>query len=263
MIGVFDSGVGGLTVVKEIFNLLPEQQIIYFGDTAHLPYGTKGESFVKKSSEKITKWLLDKGADVIVIACNTSSARASDFLKEKFPKVPIFEMVTPVVKDIAALKKKKIGIIGTPGTIESQVYNKKLLTLNPDLKIFPISCPLFVPLAEEGWLEGKITEEIAERYLKSLKNKKIESLVLACTHYPLLEETIRKVMGEKVNIINPAKSLVSQLNLFLENNPKVFSKIKRGKNHKFYFTDKPYNYEKISRLCFKKKIKHTLIKPLL
>ena len=172
-------------------------------------------------------------------------------------------MVTPVVKDITALKKKRIGIIGTPGTVESQVYNKKLLTLNPDLKIFPVSCPLFVPLVEEGWLEGKVTEKIAERYLKSLKNKKIESLVLACTHYPLLEETIQKVMGEKVNIINPAKSLANQLNLFLENNPKFSFKIKRGKNHKFYFTDKPYNYEKISRLCFKEKIKYTLIKPLL
>ncbi len=255
MIGVFDSGIGGLTVVSEIKKLLPEEKIIYFGDTAHLPYGTKGEKFVKESSEKITKWLLDKGADVIVIACNTSSAWASEYLKDKFPKTSFFEMVNPVSKDLSSFKK--IGVIGTPGTVASQCYNKKLLVSGID--VFSVSCPLFVPLAEEGWLEGKVTEEIAERYLKPLKDKKIESLVLACTHYPLLEKAIRKSLGSKIKVINPAESLARELSSFLKKNPNLSSK--KGES-RYYFTDKPYNFEKISRLCLGEKIKPVLIKPL-
>ncbi len=256
MIGVFDSGVGGLTVVSEIKKLLPEQKIIYFGDTAHLPYGTKGERFVRESSEKITKWLLGKGADVIVVACNTSSAWASDYLKEKFPKTPIFEMITPAIKDMDPFKK--IGVIGTPGTVESQVYNKKLFVGGLDPEVFSVSCPLFVPLAEEGWLEGRVTEEIAERYLKPLKDKEIEALVLACTHYPLLKNVIKRISGKRIKIVNPAESLAKELASFLKKNP--VSKDK-GKS-KYYFTDNPYNCEKISRLCLGNKIKPILIKPL-
>lgn len=262
MIGVFDSGVGGLTVVKEIFKELPEYQIIYFGDTARLPYGTKGADFVRRYSKKITKWLLDKGAKIIVIACNTSSAWAADFLKKEFPTLPIFEMIMPAV-DEAVLKTKngRIGIIATPGTIKSKVYEKKLAAKKNRFKLFPNACPLFVPLVEEGWTKDKITEEIAKKYLAVFKKRNIDTLILGCTHYPLLEEVIKEIMGGGVKIINPAKSLVKELKEFLDNNPEIKNRIKKGTNHKFFFSDEPYNFKKISRLCLKKKIRPKIMDP--
>lgn len=253
MIGIFDSGVGGLTVVKEIFKELPDYSIIYFGDTARLPYGTKGAGFVRKYSQKIVEWLLARGARIIVIACHTSSAWAADFLKRKFKKVPIFEMISSAAEEtLATTKNGKIGIIGTPGTIESGSFERKLLNLNPNLKIYSKSCPLFVPLVEEGWIDKKITEEIAREYLEPLKKQKIDTLVLACTHYPLLKNIIKKVMGTDIRIVNPAKSVAKEIKLFLENS--CLSTPKKGSNHQFFFSDKPYNFEKISKLCFKKKI---------
>ena len=256
MIGIFDSGVGGLTVVKEIFKYLPDYQIIYFGDTARLPYGTKGANFVKRYSERITEWLLDRNAKIIVVACHTSSASASDYLKKKFKNVPIFEMITSAAKEVlASTKNKKIGVIGTPGTIKSSSWTKKLLKLDPSLKIYLKSCSLFVPMVEMGFIKGELTKKIVKKYLKNLRAKNIDTLVLACTHYPLLEKTIKEVMGGKVNIINPAESAAKEIKLFLEKNPQVASQIKKSKNHQFFFSDEPYNFDKMSHLCFKKKIK--------
>jgi len=262
MIGVFDSGVGGLTVVKEIFKQLPQHQIIYFGDTARLPYGTKGADFVQKYSIKITDWLLKKGAKIIVIACNTSSAWASDLLKKQFPNTPIFEMITPAVEDINNNHKfKRIGLIGTPGTIKSNAYQKRILADNPSLKLYTQACPLFVPMVEMGFTKGKVTEEIVKEYLKKIKSNKAESLILACTHYPLLENTIKKVMGKKVEVINPAKILAKEIKIFLKSNPKIEKQIKKGNGHQFFFSDEPYNFQKISHLCFSKKIAPKIIDP--
>ncbi len=256
MIGIFDSGVGGLTIVKEIFKYLPEYQIIYFGDTARLPYGTKGAKFVRKYSAKITDWLLKKGAKIIIVACHTSSSWAADSLKKQFKEIPIFEIITPANKKaLNSTKNKKIGIIGTTGTIRSEVYKNKLLNLDPSLKIYSKACPLFVPLVEEGWLNRKETKEIAKIYLKPLKNKGIDTLILACTHYPLLKNTIKRVIGEKIRIINPAEDLAKNLKLFLKNNPKLKSQLKKEKNHQFYFSDEPYNFEKMSKLCLGREVK--------
>ena len=251
MIGIFDSGVGGLTVVKEIFKQLPERQIIYFGDTARLPYGTKGADFVKRYSAKITEWLLNKDAKIIVIACHTSSSWASDYLKKKYKGVPIFEMITPAAKDVVGVtENKKIGIIGTPGTIRSGAFKKELLKIDSSLKIYSSPCPLFVPLAEEGLVEGKIPKEVVEKYLNPLKEKGIDTLVLACTHYPLLKKTIKEAMGPKVNIVNPAESVAKEIKTYLEDNPQFASKLRKGKNHQFFFSDEPYNLKKISHLVF-------------
>lgn len=256
MIGIFDSGVGGLTVVKEIFKELPECQTIYFGDTARLPYGTKGAAFVKKYSSKITNWLLQKNAKIIVIACHTSSAWAAEFLRNKYKNIPIFDMISLAVEDVVlSTKNKKIGIIGTPGTIKSGAWSKKLKKLDPSLKIYLQSCPLFVPMVEMGFTGGQITEKIAGEYLKKIKDNNVDVLVLACTHYPLLEKVIKKVMGPGVRIINPAKSTAREIRNFLKNNPAIMTGIKKSKNHQFFFSDEPYNLEKISRLCFNKKIK--------
>lgn len=256
MIGIFDSGVGGLTVVKEVFKHLPEHQIIYFGDTARLPYGTKGADFVKKYSEKITEWLLGKGAKIIIIACNTSSAWASDFLKEKFKTTPIFEMIEPAIAEaLKATKNGKIGIIGTPGTIRSGVYEKKLKNKNSKLEIYTQPCPLLVPLVEEGLLDDKITIEIIKRYIDPLKEQGIDTLILGCTHYPLLKEIIEKTIDSGIKVINPAESLAKEVKKYLENNPAVEKQIQKGSGHEFFFSDEPYNFEKISHMCFNKRIK--------
>lgn len=262
MIGVFDSGVGGLTVVKEIIKKLPNLQIIYFGDTARLPYGTKGEDFVKKYSEKITRWLLNGGAKVIVIACHTSSAWAASFLKEKFNNVPIFEMIEPAAKDaFLKTKNKRIGVIGTPGTIKSGSWPKKLLAIDPKLKVFQKACPLFVPLAEDGWQDKKIAFEIAKEYLSDFKKKNIDVLVLACTHYPILEKPIRAALGKGVKIINPAESLAEELKVFLEKNLEIAFKSQAKNGHKFFFSDQPYNLDKISKSTLKLKIKPEIKDP--
>lgn len=253
MIGIFDSGVGGLTVVKEIFKYLPENQIIYFGDTARLPYGTKGANFVKKYSKKITEWLLKNGAEIIIVACNTSSAWAADSLKKKFKKIPVFEMINPAVAEaLATTKNKKIGIIGTPGTVRSGVYQKKFLEADSSLEIFSQACPLFVPLVEEGLIDDKITVEIIKKYLNPLKEKGIDTLILGCTHYPLLKEIIEKTIDSGIKVINPAESLAKEVKKYLKKN-KI--KLRKGSKHSFYFSDEPYNLEKISHLCFNKKIK--------
>ena len=260
MIGIFDSGVGGLTVVKEIFKHLPGYQVIYFGDTARLPYGTKGADFVRKYSLKIAEWLLNKKAKIIVIACHTSSSWASDVLKTKFKNVPVFEMISSAVGDVLkTTKNKRVGIIGTPGTIKSGAFAKKLLKKDKSLKIYSASCPLFVPLVEMGFVEGDVTRKVIKEYLASLKSKNIDTLVLACTHYPLLKKEIQKFMGKRVNIVNPAESLAKDLKEFLKKN-KI--KVKKGRKHQFFFSDEPYNLEKISKLCFGKKIKSIVKDPL-
>lgn len=247
MIGVFDSGVGGLTVVKEIFKQLPSRQIIYFGDTARLPYGTKGADFVKRYSKKITKWLIDRGATVIVVACNTSSAWAADYLKKEFPNIPIFEMIEPAI--LAAQGNKRVGVIGTPGTIKSNIYEKKLKSC----KVFSKACPLFVPLVEEGWVADDITKKTAEKYLAAFNGKNIDALILGCTHYPLLQPIIKDIMGDGVEVINPASALAKSLRQYIESSADV--KVVKGDKHRFYFSDEPYNFEKISHLCFNKKLK--------
>jgi glutamate racemase len=262
MIGVFDSGVGGLTVIKEIFKYLPEYQIIYFGDTARLPYGTKGADFIKKYSKKITDLLIKKGAKIIIIACHTSSAWSSDYLKKSFKEVPIFEMISPAISEVlTTTKNNRIGIIGTPGTIKSNSWRTKLLETNSGLKIYSKACPLFVPLVEEGWIDKKVTKEIIKEYLMPLKLKKIDTLILACTHYPFLNKEIKNVIGQKIKIINPAESLAKKVKQFLKDNSEIVSQIKKGENHQFFFSDEPYNLDKISKIFLKKEIKAKIIDP--
>lgn len=262
MIGIFDSGVGGLTVAKEIFKYLPEFQTIYFGDTARLPYGTKGAEFVKKYSAKITDWLLRNKAKIIVVACHTSSAWASDFLRRKYKNIPIFDMITFTAEQVAtATKNKKVGIIGTPGTIKSSAWSRKLKKLNPSLKVYLQSCPLFVPMVEMGFTKGPVTEKVAKEYLKKIKTARVDVLVLACTHYPLLLPVIKKVMGAKVKIINPAEITAKEIKKFLSENPDFKKRLKGRGGHNFYFSDSPYNLEKISKMCFGKKIKAKINDP--
>lgn len=216
-IGVFDSGVGGLTVVREIMEQLPGEALLYFGDTARVPYGNKSEETVVRYSAQIIKFLLSKGAKTIVIACNTASAVALEKMKEMF-EVPIIGVVKPGAKAAAEVTKNgKIGVIGTEATIRSGIYSEFLRKTDPHVTVYGKACPLFVPLVEEGWLEeDTITEQVARRYLAGLSGQGIDTLVLGCTHYPLLRSVIQRVVGDQVKLVNPAVETTRELKYLLE-----------------------------------------------
>jgi glutamate racemase len=242
-IGIFDSGFGGLTVMKEIIRILPNEDIIYFGDTAHLPYGSKSKEAIKKFSLDIAKFLYKNKIKILVVACNTASSFALDYLKENLD-IPVIGVVSPGVK--AACKNTKvsrIGVIGTKGTINSNAYQNGLLKIDKTLKVFACACPLFVPLVEEGLTNSKITKDIVEMYLKSLKNKKIDTLILGCTHYPLLKQVIGKVIGKNVSVVDSAKETAKTvLSILVTNNIKTTSN--KRPSYKFYVSDDPSNFKK-------------------
>lgn len=235
-IGVFDSGIGGLTVVKEIMNQIPGEDIIYFGDTARLPYGSKSRKTVTTYTRQIVRFLMNKDVKAIVIACNTASAFALETVKAEFD-IPIIGVVKPGAKMAAkATRNGRIGVIGTVGTIESGIYSEFMSQTNPRVKVFGKACPLFVPLVEEGLVDDPVTYEMASRYTSVLLDKDIDTLVLGCTHYPLLRKTIRKVVGEDIVLVNPAyetaKSLaevITHKGLRNDSSPKI--------DHKFYVSD--------------------------
>lgn len=217
-IGIFDSGIGGLTVAREIFKQLPCESVIYFGDTAHLPYGTKSKAAVKLFSSQILGFLLSKKVKMIVVACNTASALAIPDLKKKI-KVPIITVLEPGVKKALEMtRNKRIGVIGTTGTINSRAYQKLLIRGNNRIKIFSKDCPLFVPLVEEGWANSSnvgIIKQVAQVYLKEMKKSGIDTLILGCTHYPLIKDSIGEVMGSKVKLIDSGSIVAKHVSEYL------------------------------------------------
>lgn len=214
-IGVFDSGVGGLTVVKEIMRQLPGENLVYFGDTARVPYGSKSKNTVCKYSRQIVRFLQTKQVKAIVIACNTASALALDEIREEI-KIPIMGVVEPgAVMAANMTKTNNIGIIGTDSTIKSGIYNKYLHKINPEITVVSKACPLFVPLVEEGLWEDRVTEDIVSRYLHELKEYDIDALILGCTHYPLLRRIIGREMGNNVKLVNPAYETAKSLKALL------------------------------------------------
>ena len=215
-IGVFDSGVGGLTVAREIMLQIPNERIVYFGDTARVPYGSKSKDNIIKFSRQIIRFLQTENVKAIVIACNTASALALDEMQQEFD-LPILGVVKPGAKvAVETTANKRIGLIGTEANIRSGVYTRYIKSLDDEAKVFEKACPLFVPLVEEGWLHDDITLQVASRYLEELKEKDIDTLIMGCTHYPLIRSTIRKVMGDKVNLVNPAYETAIELKNLLE-----------------------------------------------
>ena len=205
-IGIFDSGIGGLTVARRIHDLLPNEDLIYLGDTARVPYGTKSPSTVVRFACEDTQFLLQQNVKAVVVACNTCSAWAMPMLERKF-KVPVFGVIVPGV--MAALEKTrsgKIGLIGTSATVRSKAYVNGLLARSDSAEVFAQACPLLVPLVEEGWVNHRITREILQQYLKPLLRRKIDTLILGCTHYPLLKRPIRKIVGPKVSLVDSAEA---------------------------------------------------------
>ncbi len=216
-IGVFDSGVGGLTVVREITRQLPHENIVYFGDTARVPYGSKSKSNIIRFSEQIIRFLKTKQVKAIVIACNTASALALDAVRDEFD-LPIIGVIVPGARAaVEATQNGEIGVVGTDATVKSGTYTKVIRQMDPHMHVREKACPLFVPLVEEGFKEHVVTEEVIEYYLESLKNTNIDAMILGCTHYPLLRSKIRAYMGDKIQIVNPAYETAMDLKRLLQN----------------------------------------------
>ncbi len=241
-IGIFDSGVGGLTVFKEIADLLPGENLIYLGDTARVPYGTKSVETVKRYALEAAEFLVDQGVKLLVVACNTASAVALPSLRERF-QLPVIGVIEPGARRAAKSQNRRIGVIGTEGTINSNRYPEAIHSLLPQAQIISAPCPLFVPLAEEGWAEHEIARLTAVEYLQPLLAAQIDTIVLGCTHYPLLRNTLKKVLGDDVALVDSAAETAKSVQeLFRQQgleNPQS------GGNRDFYVTDVPTRFERV------------------
>ena len=215
MIGIFDSGIGGLSVVRELLKRAPDASFVYLGDTARTPYGNKSPDTLKRYASEDVKFLLDHGAETIIIACNSASSAAGDALRESFLNVQIFDVIQPAVEEAIRVTKGRIGVIGTRATIASGAYERSIrkqpfVISHLSLEIFSTACPLFVPLVEEGWLKDAETKRIVRRYLSPLRRERIDTLILGCTHYPLLAPLIQRYMGKRVRLIDSGAAVVSR-----------------------------------------------------
>jgi len=236
-VGVFDSGVGGLTVVRELIDQLPAEKIVYFGDTARVPYGIKSKETIIRFSIENILFLLKQDVKLICVACNTASSLALPAIKNHF-RVPIVGVITPGVREaVYASENKRIGVIGTKGTIKSRSYEIEIKQLDPKVKVTAVACPLFVPFVEEGWLGGSVVESVARTYLQPLKKAGVDTVILGCTHYPLLRPVIQKILGKNVKLIDSAKQVAVEVKKILSSED-MLSRSKRGTS-KFYVSDNP------------------------
>jgi len=240
-IGVFDSGIGGLTVVAELMRQLPGEEIVYFGDTARLPYGPKSEDTVKQFAVQDTEFLLSHGVKIVVVACNTASSVAVDDLTRRYD-LPVTGVIAPgALAAVSSTLIGKVGVIGTEGTIASHAYRREIGKLDRDIEILEMSCPLFVPLAEEGWTDREVTLVIAHEYLTPLRDAGIDVVVLGCTHYPILKGTIGKVFGPSVKLIDSAEETAREVaerlsSLGLARGPGA------PPEHRFFVSDVPHRF---------------------
>ncbi len=237
MIGIFDSGIGGLTVVKELLRQLPQYQILYFGDTARLPYGTKGQETITKFGLEDAAFLESYGAHVIVIACNTASAVAASAIRAA-SKVSVFDVIVPAVEKAAQVtKNKRIGVIGTYATVNSGVYERLLKEKHPDMKVLGQAAPLLVPLVEEGWLKRPETKRILKYYVRPLLQQGVDTLILGCTHYPFLKSMLQQYVGRRVKLVDPAEEVAKELAQYIKDHPELEATLKKGSSHQFFLSD--------------------------
>jgi glutamate racemase len=243
-IGIFDSGVGGLTVFKEVITLLPHEDIIYLGDTARVPYGTRSPRTVMRYSQENARFLLQQGIKLLVVACNTSSAVSLPSLKEEH-EIPVIGVITPGANRASEVtQNKRVGVIGTEGTVKSRAYEQTIRMIDQKISVISRACPLFVPLAEEGWVDTEVTRLTAESYLSPLRGEQIDTLVLGCTHYPLLEPVIREVMGDEVCLVNSAKETAKEVRIILDEEG-LANPGKRNGSYRFYVTDNAKRFIKV------------------
>ncbi|MGB9734983.1 MAG: glutamate racemase [bacterium] len=273
-IGIFDSGVGGLTVLREIRRLLPYEDIFYLGDTARVPYGNRSKDTIVKYSIQNTNFLLKLGIKLLVVACNTSSSVAIDYLKQNFSGLPIIGVIEPgSAEAIALTKNNRIGVIGTRATIESNSYKLAIHTFDNKAKIFQKACPLFVPIVEEGMHKTQFAYEIARYYLSGLKQHNIDTLILGCTHYPVLSPVIKKVVGDKVKLVNSGQAVAKRVYEYLSRTGLMKTDINTSHNNvakyksygalKFYVTDAPEQFKKMGKLLLSIDIDNNVKKVIL
>ena len=237
-VGIFDSGVGGLTVMREVVKQLPDEKIVYFGDTARVPYGSKSQKTIIHFSEQIIRFLKTKEVKAIVIACNTASALALDAVRDEFD-IPIIGVVIPGARAaVSVSENKKVGVIGTEATVLSGMYSKVINSMDSEIEVVEKACPLFVPLVEEGLRDHKVMGEIIEYYLESMKNTDIDSIILGCTHYPLIRHSISRYLGETIKIVNPAYEAARDLKELLESSG-ILNDVKDDteKQYQFFVSD--------------------------
>ena len=259
MIGIFDSGIGGLTVVRAFVNELPGYDIVYFGDTARTPYGNKSPETVIRYAIENTEFLIQKGAKIIVMACNTASSLAFSQVAEEFD-VPVFEVVTPAVElAVNTTTKSKIGIIGTRATVKSEFYEKKIREIDSNLKVFSRACPLLAPLVEEGWLKKPETSMIIKKYLHPLKVRQIDTLILGCTHYPLLKKIIQRKIGKRVNIIDSSSSVAVKVKNFLSDNTVLDNSLGKKNRFNIFVSDVTEQFKQTANFALKKKVDLELV----
>ena len=256
-IGVFDSGIGGLTVVKELSRLLPDERIIYFGDTARVPYGNKSRETIIHYSLQIAYFLLKKKIKMLVVACNSASSVSLPTLKRHF-HIPIIGVIEPGAKEaISSTQNKNIGVIGTLGTVSSNSYKKALKKLNRSVNIYQQACSLFVPLAEDGWHNNKIARDISDEYLKNFIGKNIDILILGCTHYPILKNVIQSSVGNKVKLIDSGKETAKEVKRIIEKKGLLNTHKINEKNHSVFFvSDFPHKFKEVSRRFLGKELTH-------
>jgi glutamate racemase len=243
-IGVFDSGVGGLTVVRALMERLPFESIIYFGDTARVPYGVKSSETITVYASQITEFLLQQGVKLLIIACNTMAAVAHQAVAD-LSSVPVLDVIDAGTRSTVAVKHtKNVGVIGTPATIASNAYERAIHRYNPDIRIVSRACPLFVPLIEEGWLDHQVTRLTAREYLSPMLTDNIDTLVLGCTHYPLIKELLQEVVGNDIRLVDSAEAMAEMAaTLLREKN--LANPERMPPDYKFYVTDVPYRFQAI------------------
>ena len=253
-VGVFDSGVGGLTVAREIMRQIPEEHLVYFGDTARLPYGAKSRETIIRFSRQIVRFLRSKGVKAIVIACNTASSHALRTLAAE-SDIPVIGVIyAGALSAVKATKNGRVGVIGTSGTVSSDIYPHVIQNMNPEIQVFQKACPLFCPLVEEGLLHDSVTDEIASRYLQELKGKYIDTLVLGCTHYPLLMPKIEKYKRPGVRIVAQGEYVANSLKDYLKRHPEMNEKCTKTGTCQYFTTENPIRFQEQAQVFLHEKI---------
>jgi len=237
VIGVFDSGLGGLTVVRRLFEVLPDYRVVYFGDTARVPYGGKSAETVTRYAYEDADFLVRQGAQLIVVACNTASAVALDALRERL-EAPVIGVIEPAVRAaVAATQNGRIGVIGTRATIASGIYERMVGEMRPDARVIAEPAPLLVPLVEEDWLEHPETPSITRTYLAPLLERRVDTIILACTHYPILRDMIARLVGKDISLIDPAQETAAETHALIVRDQALRESLERSSDHRFYVSD--------------------------
>jgi glutamate racemase len=259
-IGIFDSGLGGLIILKEIIKKLPEYDYIYLGDNARTPYGNRSQEVIYNFTEQAVDFLFKQDCQLIIIACNTASAEAlrkiqQEWLPKNYPDRRVLGVIRPVVEKAVKVGKKKVGVIGTKGTVASQSYVTEIEKLNPDLEVLQQACPLLVPLVEEGWQKTDVTKKVLRTYLKPLKLSKVDTLILGCTHYPILFKEIQGIMGPRTEVLHSGEIVADSLADYLQRHPEIETKLDKNSSNIFQVTDLSAHYQKLGEEWFGKGIK--------